>query len=66
MRLTTRLRDLENKRLSEDAVPALRIVLVDAEGRWWERGQEVAPEAVDPRTRVVLLRTRATDIPRCA
>ena len=65
MGLLTRLQALETKR-RPPWEPPLRIILVDEDGRWWERDEEIAPEAIAPSTHLVQLRYRATDAPRCA
>lgn len=64
MRLRTRLQRLEIT-LHPPKEPPLRIILVDEDGRWWEREAEVDPAMIDPGTQLVLLRYRATDAPRC-
>ena len=66
MWLTTRLQTLETRLRPADEPPELRIVLVDAEGCWWEHDQEIDPDTIDPRMRVCLLRQLVTDPPRCA
>lgn len=58
MRLTTRLRTLETKLRPEDDVPGILFVL-EEDGVWHDwAGAAIDPEAIDPRTQVIVFRQR--------
>jgi hypothetical protein len=59
MSLEARLRKLEQELGHDDKEPSLLVVFADLDGRWTAgNGEEIDPASIDPRTKVIVFRTR--------
>jgi hypothetical protein len=59
MSLKSRLRKLEQKLGRDDEVRRLLVVFAELDRRWTAgNGEEIDPASIDPRTQVIVFRTR--------